>query len=120
MQATELHGRLSKRRGWRRGDVVLQVRYAEKRVGSLASGFRPDQNVTAFRPRGFELVILDQQPGELAFLGGPFVSGNFGRVPFLPVRCRGWEVRPRTPGGGGTQTARAGHRAFCRPEPRPG
>ena len=33
----------------------------------MASDLRPDQNMTALRPRGLERVILDQQPGELAF-----------------------------------------------------
>ena len=36
-------------------------------VAGLAPGSRPDQNVTASRPRGLELVVLDQQPGELPF-----------------------------------------------------
>ncbi len=34
---------------------------------NLASDLRPDQYVTAFGPRRLELVIRDQQPGELAF-----------------------------------------------------
>ena len=41
--------------------------YAGQRVGNLAADPRPDQNVTAFRPRGPEFVVLDQQPGEFAF-----------------------------------------------------
>ena len=62
-----MHRRLGHRPCRRRGDGVLQVGYAEKRIGGLASGSRPDQNMTALRPRGFELVVLDQQPGELEF-----------------------------------------------------
>ena len=46
---------------------MLEIGYAGKRIGGLASDLRPDQNVTAFRPSGPELVILDQQPGELPF-----------------------------------------------------
>ena len=53
--------------GDRPRDVVLQVGYLEKRVGGLAAGFRPDQNVTALWSRGLELVVLDRQPGQLPF-----------------------------------------------------
>ena len=65
-QPPKLHLSLRRCPCRRRGDGVLKVVYAGQRVGNLASGFRPDQNVTALRSRGLELVVLDQQPGELA------------------------------------------------------
>ncbi len=46
---------------------MLQAGYAEKRVGGQAAGSCPDQNMTALRSRGLELIILEQQPGELVF-----------------------------------------------------
>ena len=62
---------------------MLQVGYADMCVGGLAAGSRPDQDMTALRPRGLKLVVLDQQPGELASQGGPFGPGNFRGGPFL-------------------------------------
>ena len=46
---------------------IFSGRYLEKRVGGLASGSRPDQNMTTLRPRGLKLVILEQQLGEFNF-----------------------------------------------------
>ena len=67
-------------------------------------GARPDQDMTALRPRGLELVILEQQPGEAASQGGPFGLGNFGAGPFLLGKCWAGEVRHGTPGGGCAQS----------------
>ncbi len=64
---------------------MLKVVYAGKRIGNLAPDPRPDQDVTAFRPRGPELVVLDQQPGELVFfldqalVGGDVEAIEIGR-----------------------------------------
>ena len=70
----------------------------------LAPGARPNQDMTALRPRGLELVILEQQPGEAASQGGPFGLGNFGAGPFLLGKCWAGEVRHGTPGGGCAQS----------------
>ncbi len=62
-----MHRRLGHRPCRRRGDGVLQVGYAEKRVRGLAAGSRPDQNVMALEARRLEAVVLEQQGLKLAF-----------------------------------------------------